>query len=121
MVYHDTDWRGQIKARDSPHHIMSPMWFRVRVDHCVLENDPNLPKLAVGAEVPEIKVDLEESQLYSLLNITYSAGASLPAAERDAEADAKVGRIKTYRNFFPLTLAFYKSFKKCFWRIHVFI
>ncbi|CAG0918881.1 unnamed protein product [Notodromas monacha] len=89
VVDPSVDWRQEIRQKETPFHVMAPMSFSVNVGHCVLDNDPALPKLAVVGGITEIKIDLEETQFYDLLNISYSAGASYPAPERDEELRAQ--------------------------------
>ena len=50
------NWRSEMMDKETPHHVIAPLSFKIALDHCVLDNDPMLPKLAVTALVPEIKV-----------------------------------------------------------------
>ncbi|XP_059141648.1 intermembrane lipid transfer protein VPS13A-like [Physella acuta] len=74
-------WHDESVAPHSPMYILRPLSLRLLLEKCIFDNDANLPKIRISAELPLLSVYMSDTKLLAIMKLA----SSIPLPESGSE------------------------------------
>ncbi|BFZ25790.1 hypothetical protein BsWGS_28827 [Bradybaena similaris] len=81
FVQSGVNWQEENKSTTSSMYILRPMSLQLLLEKCLFANDPNLPQIRVGGELPLVSVAISDTKLLAIMKLAQSIPTPEPAPE----------------------------------------